>query len=165
MTGARTIESTGEGLALGDPPPVDDYRYPTAILDPDGRYVLVNQSYGNLHGGSPDELRGRAETDLVSRTVAAALARNDRVALGAAAATVHEEQVMDSVGRRRVAMCRCALLDAHGRPAAVCRMYGSATARERVIAEFRRLLDALDPTGGRSTAFDAASLGGGARRP
>jgi hypothetical protein len=156
MTGTETSDLEAELLAVGALPPIGDYRYATAILDPDGRYVLVNQAYASLHGGTPDELRGRAEKDLVARTVAAALGENDLLALEAPAGTVTEERVMDSVGRRRVVMCRSALRDAQGYPLAVCRMYGSATARDRILAEFRRLLDALDPTGARARAFEAA---------
>ncbi|HEU0316163.1 MAG TPA: PAS domain-containing protein, partial [Solirubrobacteraceae bacterium] len=159
MTGTDTSDLEAELLAVGALPPIGDFRYATAILDPDGRYVLVNQAYASLHGGTPDELRGRAERDLVARTVATALGENDLLALDAPAGTVAEERVMDSVGRRRVVMCRSALRDAQGYPLAVCRMYGSATARDRILAEFRRLLDALDPTGTRAKDFEAAELG------
>ncbi|MCA1688938.1 MAG: PAS domain-containing protein, partial [Actinobacteria bacterium] len=149
MAGAETTDPAGAVLDLTDPPPIDEYRYATAILDHQGRYVLVNQSFAGLHGGSAEDLHGRAEQDLVARAEATALAANDRLALEAASATVVVERVLDSVGRRRVVMCRCAVLDA-GVPVAVCRMYGSATARDRVIAEFRRLLETLDPTGARA---------------
>ncbi len=165
MAGVQTSELAPEPIVLTAPPPIDDYRYATAILDSYGRYLLVNQSFAGLHGVTPDELRGRTEADLIARTVASALAGNDRLALDAPTAILTEERVVDSVGRRRVVMCRCCLVDADRKPHAVVRMYGSASARDRVIAEFHQLLDALDPTGGRTHDFESVRLGPNAGQP
>ncbi|HEY5197122.1 MAG TPA: PAS domain-containing protein, partial [Solirubrobacteraceae bacterium] len=160
MAGLETSELAGDLLVLSAPPPIDDYRYATAIVDLEGRYLLVNQSFAGLHGVTPDELRGRCESELIARSVATALAENDRLALNLPAAVLTEERVVDSVGRRRVVMCRCALNGPDGTPQAVCRMYGSASARDRIAAEFRQLLDAVDPTGARRRDFEADRLGG-----
>lgn len=103
------------------------------VKDRDGRYLLVNQRYCDLHHVTNDSLRGRSDFDLFAPEVAEAVRAADLAVLESGEAREFEELVPMDDGIHTMLSLKVPLRDGAGRIYAVCGIATDIT--ERKLAE------------------------------
>jgi PAS domain S-box-containing protein len=111
---------------------------PSCIFAKDraGRYVLANRALARLVGREPADLLGKTDADAFGPEIAAQFAADDRAVLTTGQARTFEETFPHGNGTVTAVTVKFPLLDAAGRPTAVC---GIATD----VTEHRRAEEAL----------------------
>ncbi|MQY07841.1 SpoIIE family protein phosphatase [Actinomadura macrotermitis] len=109
------------------------------MKDPAGRYLAVNAEFERLSGRPRDQVLGRTAHELFAPKAAEQGERKDRRALRIRRPVQSEESLAGADGTRRHLITRFPLLDAAGRPYALCVVATDVTARAGAHRERRRL--------------------------
>ena len=122
---------------------VDNSTAAIYVKDLQGRYLLVNRSFGQLHHVRPDEVTGRTDHELFPAAAAAAFrAVDERVAAAGAPLTAEEEAPLDA-GLRTYLSVKCPLLDEQGQLKGVFGISTDITDRKQAEANLRAQLERL----------------------
>ncbi len=100
--------------------------------DLDGRYLFVNREFCRLTRRPLQEIIGRRDIDVMPAAIAARLRANDAQVIEACGTVTFEEQVEFGGQARTYLVNKFPLLDAAGRPYAVCGIATDISARKRV---------------------------------
>jgi PAS domain S-box-containing protein len=110
-----------------------------AVKDLDGRYLYVNQAFLALVGGAEGDFLGRTDEQIFSPAMAAQLRANDQRVLAERRELVFEEQLEFEGQLRSYNTRKYPLLDAEGRPWAVCLTAEDVTEARRTDQAMRRV--------------------------
>ncbi|MED5621914.1 PAS domain S-box protein [Ideonella sp. BN130291] len=108
------------------------------LKDLQGRYLMVNRRYGQLHHVDALAIEGRTDVDLYPAERAAAYQAVDRKVLAAGAAQQAEELVPLDDGPHTFVSVKFPLRDGSGRVYAVCGISTDITERKRAEEALRR---------------------------
>ncbi len=111
--------------------------------DLDGRYILINRRYEVLFGTTQEAMRGKTDHDHFPKETADAFVANDRAVL-AGGPMQFEESVPARDGMHTYLSTKFPLLDATGRPVAVCGISTDITDRKRAETELTRAKEAAE---------------------
>jgi len=100
--------------------------------DREGRYLFVNREWERVHWGRTGDVTGLTDFDIFPTDVAAQYRRNDLLVLADECAHQFEENVVVDGIERTYVTAKFPLLDASGRPYAVCGMATDTTERRRI---------------------------------
>ncbi len=100
--------------------------------DLEGRYLFVNQEFCRLADRPADEILGHTDTDVMPAMVAARLRANDARVLEARQTVTFEEQAVFRGELRTYLVDKFPLIDADGRPYALCGIATDISARKRI---------------------------------
>jgi two-component system CheB/CheR fusion protein len=113
--------------------------------DMEGRYLLINRRFEQLHGVRQVDFLGKTDYEIFPRAMAAVLRANDTRALEAGAPLVEEETVIDCNGRTLTALSvKFVLRDAGGEPYATCGMSTDITERHATQKQLELITLALN---------------------
>jgi PAS domain S-box-containing protein len=101
------------------------------LKDLEGRYVMVNRRYMQLHHVGADAIEGKTDFDIFPSELAAAFQAVDRRVLAAAAAQQAEELVPLDDGLHTFVSVKFPLHDASGKTYAICGISTDITERKR----------------------------------
>ena len=105
------------------------------VKDPEGRYLLINRRYEELHHVSRAEAVGKTDHEIFPKEVADELRANDELVLGTGRSVEVEESVPQDGGTRTYISLKFPLRDADGTIYAVCSISTDITARKRTEEE------------------------------
>jgi PAS domain S-box-containing protein len=101
------------------------------VKDPEGRYLLVNRRYEELHHVSRAEAVGKTDHEIFPKEVADEFRANDELVLGSGRPLELEESVTQEDGLHTFNSLRFPLGDANGTTYAVCGISTDNTARKQ----------------------------------
>jgi PAS domain S-box-containing protein len=106
--------------------------------DAQGRYLLANRALAEFAGRDVSEFPGRTDGDFFPPEVAAQFARDDAAILAGGQARTFEEQFPHGGGTVTALTVKFPLLDANGRPYAVCGIATDITGQRRAQEELNK---------------------------
>jgi len=109
------------------------------MRDLDGRYMVVNREYERLFHLRREEIVGLTDHDLFPAEIADEFRANDLLAASAGAPLHVEEVAPGNDGPHTYITVKFPLLDAAGKPYAVCGISTDITARKRAEEQVRQL--------------------------
>ena len=101
------------------------------VKDPEGRYLLINRRYEELHHISRAEAVGKTDHEIFPKEVADEFRANDELVLGSGRPLELEESVPQEDGLHTFNSLRFPLRDADGLTYAVCGISTDNTARKQ----------------------------------
>ena len=109
--------------------------------DSDGRYVLMNEAGGRLHGRPVDEIVGRTDAQIFQPALAAELRANDLEVMRSGEVRRFEESTVRNGERRIYLSTKSVYRDPQGAIAGIVGVSTDITERKRVEAERAALLE------------------------
>ncbi|MBN2566154.1 MAG: PAS domain S-box protein, partial [Candidatus Eisenbacteria bacterium] len=110
-----------------------------SVKDRDGRYVLVNKKWEEVHGLKRDECIGRTDADLFPGPLADEWRANDLKVMESQAEVETEETLADPDGKRFFISIRFPVYEDDGSVHGVCAMVTEITARKEIEERIRHL--------------------------
>ncbi len=113
-------------------------RYSPSVIflkDPEGRYVLINRRYEELHHITNEEIQGKTDYDLFPKEAADAFRKNDQAILSAGIPLVLDEEVPHDDGMHSVLSMKFLVRNAEGEIAGVCGIATDISERKRAEEE------------------------------
>ncbi|MBF0381967.1 MAG: PAS domain S-box protein [Magnetococcales bacterium] len=117
---------------------VDNSNAVIFLKDTQGRYLLINQRYSELHHITNEEIIGKTDFDIFPRELAEKFWENDQQVLKAKTLQEIEELVPYDDGLHTVISIKFPLFDSENNPYAVCGMATDITERKNLELQLRQ---------------------------